>query len=64
MMVSTAAPSMERPIVDRAAVVEYLAELSDEEFATICAEARGGVDLDVKELILRELARHGEQVTT
>ena len=41
--------------MDRAAVVEYLSQLSDEEFAAIVAEARGAADLDVKQLILREL---------
>ena len=41
--------------MDRAAVVEYLAALDDAEFAAITAEARGVADLDVKQLILREL---------
>ncbi len=47
--------------MDRAAIVEFLAGLSDEEFAAIIAEARGA-DLDIKQLILRELSRPAEKV--
>jgi len=43
--------------MDRAAVVEYLAQLSDTEFADIVVEARGVGDLDAKALIEREFAR-------
>ena len=43
--------------MDRAAVVEYLAGLADEEFAAIVVEARGVADLDAKGLIEREFAR-------
>ena len=44
--------------MDRAAVIEFLAALSDAEFQQIVAEvveARGGASLDIKALILREL---------
>ena len=46
--------------MDRAAVVAYLAALTDEELAEIIAEARGA-NLDIKSLIERELARPAEQ---